>query len=213
MRTIKASYTVDELFDVLKMIFFTNTKLVDLPYYDNTFEKSGMTQADCDKISQDIKETFDIKSPVNSALNWPKLYADILMQLNYEGRVIISPKEQNIIESSPKQKYTTHQIYDTLLHKLGNATKHRICPRQILGALMYYAGLDKSGKQFDDLTQEFRNIQDTFKIKIYASYTLNDVVSLIEWSLSKRGKLDLVNKSPNPDLTLNKFMPELNKQK
>lgn len=206
MHTIKAAYTTDELFDIFKMIFFTNTKLVDLPRYDDSFEKSGMTQEECNNIVKDIQELFDIKSPMTPAWNWPCLYADILMQLDYEGRVTC-PQKQNPIEPKTIQKYTRHQIYDTLLRKLGNVMQRKLYTDQILGGMMYYAGLDKSGKQFNDLTKQFRDIQDTFKIKIYASYTLNDVASLIEWSLARYGKFDPRNE------TKNKFLPQNNKQK
>lgn len=190
MKTNKASYTSNEVYDIFRMVVFNNTKLVKLPNFRLTFDDTRITQDECRKISNDIKELFDIDCQTEPTCTWTNMYADILGQLHYNGR-LSDGIDLQYNQPTPRKKYTKHQIYDILLNKLGNVMKRKIYADQILASMMYYAGLDKSGKQYTKLLEQFRDIQNTFKIKIYAFYTLDDVASLIAESLTKLGYLEL----------------------
>ncbi|MBO4480630.1 MAG: hypothetical protein J5742_03350 [Alphaproteobacteria bacterium] len=67
---------------------------------------------------------------------------------------------------------------------------HRyVAPDEIIGRMLYEAEFDETAVKIAKLTKQLRHIENAFKIKIYASYTMDDIASIAEWSLSKRGRM------------------------
>lgn len=102
---------------------------------------------------------------------------------------LCSPDESFTPKLKPRPFWTTRQIYDMITYRIGHAMHRYVAPDEIIGRMLYEAEFDETAVKIAKLTKQLRHIENAFKIKIYASYTMDDIASIAEWSLSKRGRM------------------------
>lgn len=107
-------------------------------------------------------------------------------------------KESLQTMDKPKFLWTRRKIYDMILSKIGHATKCYIDTKSTVAKLFFDtdlmdAYLENNGALTKKLITQLSSIESAFRIKIYASYTLDDIASIAEWALEKQGRLESVD--------------------
>ncbi len=196
-------YKINDIYYILKEIIADNTETPGMLRPSYGLKRYNIDKPICRQISQEINEQFgiDINPTPNDTI--ATLFGRITTQLAERGQIdkttpinrtlsmyLNVSADTNHQPLNPKQwKWTTNRIYSAVLSYLFRSMNRRVNRLETIGHFLYEADFDKTGTKTENLVSALRQIERMYRIKIYADYTIDDVVNVAQCSLIRRGQL------------------------